>query len=180
MTLDIADVVQCMKFSTFAILCNGLAMAFLKVGIGSSLLRLDLSRVFNFCVIACIAISLIVNLTVIPTTFAGCKPLEKTWNKDPTLAGTCWPRKVSLVMSYLQTSECIYSRLPICAVADNVKLAILSQTLLSRLGPSYTFPKLGFPDTINGRYEAFLLSVWREAFHPLFTNCGGGLELTSA
>ncbi|EER37454.1 conserved hypothetical protein [Histoplasma capsulatum var. duboisii H88] len=104
LTLDIADVVQCMKFSTFAILCNGLAMAFLKVGIGSSLLRLDLSRVFNFCVIACIAISLIVNLTVIPTTFAGCKPLEKTWNKDPTLAGTCWPRKVSLVMSYLQTN----------------------------------------------------------------------------
>ncbi|EEQ90737.1 uncharacterized protein BDCG_05857 [Blastomyces dermatitidis ER-3] len=104
LTLDIADVVQCMKYSTFAIFCNGVAMALLKVGIGSSLLRLNLSKFFNFGIIACIVISLIVNLTVFPTTFAGCKPIEKAWNKDPTLPGTCWPRKVSLVMSYLQTT----------------------------------------------------------------------------
>ncbi|KLJ11507.1 hypothetical protein EMPG_13312 [Blastomyces silverae] len=104
LTLDIADVVQCMKYSTFAIFCNGVAMACLKVAIGSSLLRLNLSKAFNLGIIACIVVSLIVNLTVFPTTFAGCKPIEKTWNKDPTLAGTCWPRKVSLVMSYLQTT----------------------------------------------------------------------------
>ncbi|PGH06725.1 hypothetical protein GX51_02166 [Blastomyces parvus] len=104
LTLDIADVVQCMKYSTFAIFCNGIAMAMLKLGIGSSLLRLNLSKVFNIGIIVCIVISLIVNLTVFPTTFGGCKPIEKAWNKDPNLPGSCWPRKVSLVMSYLQTT----------------------------------------------------------------------------
>ncbi|OAX78858.1 hypothetical protein ACJ72_06828 [Emergomyces africanus] len=103
-TLDIADVVQTMKYSTFAIFCNGLAMGFLKIGIGSSLLRLNLSKMFNMAVIACIVISLIVNFTVFPTTFAGCTPLKKSWNKDPRIEGSCWPRKVSLVMSYLQTT----------------------------------------------------------------------------
>ncbi|OJD14193.1 hypothetical protein AJ78_05433 [Emergomyces pasteurianus Ep9510] len=103
-TLKIADVAQTMKYSTFAIFCNGLAMGFLKIGIGSSLLRLNLSKMFNIAVIACIVVSIIVNFTVFPTTFAGCKPLEKTWNKDPRLGGSCWPRKVSLVMSYLQTT----------------------------------------------------------------------------
>ncbi|EEH34945.1 hypothetical protein PAAG_05992 [Paracoccidioides lutzii Pb01] len=103
LTLDIADVVQAMKCSTFAILCNGIAMALLKVGLGTSLLRLDLSKFFNIVIAACIVLSLLVNLTVLPTTFGGCRPMKKIWNKDPKIPGTCWPAKVNLVMSYIQT-----------------------------------------------------------------------------
>ncbi|PGH33029.1 hypothetical protein GX50_04175 [[Emmonsia] crescens] len=128
LTLDIADVVQAMKFSTFAILCNGLAMAFLKVGIGFSLLRLNLSKIFNLAVIACIVISLIVNLTVIPTTFAGCTPINKTWNKDPRIPGSCWPRKVSLAMSYLQTTGNIVTDLAFSVVP----LVYLAKVRVSR------------------------------------------------
>lgn len=102
-TLDSLDVVEAMKYSNFAVFCNGLAMAFLKVGIGASLLRINLSRVFSVVIILSIIVSLVVNLTVFGGSFAACQPIEKIWNKDPTLDGTCWPRKVSLAFSYLQT-----------------------------------------------------------------------------
>ncbi|PGH00983.1 hypothetical protein AJ79_08047 [Helicocarpus griseus UAMH5409] len=103
LTVDKADVVQSMKYTNFGVFCNGLGMAFLKVGIGCSLLRIDLSRVFNIIVIMCMVLSLLVNLTVFGGTFGACTPIEKIWNKDPELPGNCWPKEASLVMSYVQT-----------------------------------------------------------------------------
>src|SRR4051812_31764744 len=91
LTLDKADIPQAMKFSTFAVFCNGIAMCLLKVAIGLSLLRINLSRMFTIVIIGSIIISMGVNLTVFASSFGACKPMEKIWNKDPNLPGTCWP-----------------------------------------------------------------------------------------
>lgn len=92
-----------MKYSNFSILCNGIAMAALKVGIGISLLRVRLSPKFNAIVWFAIVLSVLVNFPVFPSTLATCKPMRKIWNKDPTIEGSCWPLEASLAFSYTQT-----------------------------------------------------------------------------
>lgn len=102
-SLEPPDIAEAMKCSNFAVFCNGIAMATLKVGIGMSLLRINLNQAFKIVIIASIVLSLIVNLTVFGGSFAACRPIEKIWDKDPRIEGTCWPNGVSLAFSYIQT-----------------------------------------------------------------------------
>jgi hypothetical protein len=90
-----------MMYSNFAIFCNGIAMCAMKLGIGISMLRLQLSKRFNIAVYVAIAISLVVNLTVFFGCFAICRPIERIWNLG--VEGHCWPKWWSLVFSYTQT-----------------------------------------------------------------------------
>ncbi|KIX05366.1 uncharacterized protein Z518_06238 [Rhinocladiella mackenziei CBS 650.93] len=92
------DIVAVLKYSQFAIFCNGIAMGTMKLGIGLSLIRLQLSKRFNILVTICIVLSVLVNGTVFLGTFALCR---KIWNR--AVPGTCWPRKASLAFSYTQT-----------------------------------------------------------------------------
>lgn len=112
-SLDSPDIIAAMKFSNFAVFCNGFAMALLKVGIGMSLLRIQLNRAFSVIVILAIIASLLVNLTVLGGSFAACKPMEKIWNKDPSIEGTCWPSAATLALSYTQTGK-YHAIYPLC------------------------------------------------------------------
>lgn len=93
-------------------------MALLKVGIGTSLLRIKLNRVFSVIIIMTIILSLIVNLTVFGGTFGACQPIEKIWNKDPKIPGKCWDPKFPLAFSYIQTGSHQSTRNPSDAVAN--------------------------------------------------------------
>jgi hypothetical protein len=75
-------------------------MCLVKVAIGISLLRIKLSKRFTWVIYACIVVSVLVNLTVL-AQFSSCTPTEKIWN--PSIEGTCWPRSVSVICSYVQT-----------------------------------------------------------------------------
>ncbi|EXJ76306.1 uncharacterized protein A1O5_00814 [Cladophialophora psammophila CBS 110553] len=99
--VKLADLVPLLKYTQFAIFLNGIGMCFMKVGIGLSLLRLSLSKTFNYAVMGCIVLSLLVNLIVFPGVFAQCQPMNKLWN--PSIEGTCWPKRASLAFSYTQT-----------------------------------------------------------------------------
>jgi hypothetical protein len=102
-TVDLPDIIKVLKYTTFAIFVNGLSMGFLKIGIGIGLLRLRLSKVFNYAVIIAVLISSLVNFIVFPGTFGQCRPLAKQWN--PSLPGNCWSKKTSLAFSYTQTCK---------------------------------------------------------------------------
>jgi hypothetical protein len=157
-SLDFSDILAAMKYSNFAVFCNGVAMALLKVGIGMSLLRIKLSRVFNIIIILAIVVSLLVNLTVFGGSFAACTPMEKNWNKDPTLEGTCWPRLASLVLSYTQTGRYPHRRHG-WVVADNHQRVTSPRTCYFRLALWYICPRSRFPITINGRCEGYFSSA---------------------
>lgn len=102
---DMNDVVSALKYSNFTVLCNGIAMAALKVAIGLSLLRVHLSQKFNAMIWIAMVLSLLVNFPVFPSTLAFCRPMRKIWNKEPTMDGSCWPVDVSLAFSYTQTGN---------------------------------------------------------------------------
>jgi hypothetical protein len=94
-----------MKYSNFSILCNGVAMASLKISLGLSLLRVRLSKKFNIMIWVAMVLSILVNFPVFPSTLAMCNPMKKIWNKDPTIEGSCWPTQASLAFSYTQTGQ---------------------------------------------------------------------------
>lgn len=135
--LDLANVPYVMKFSNFAIFCNGIAMCAMKVGIGISMLRLQLSKRFNIAVYVAIVLSVIVNLTVLFGCFATCRPIERIWNLG--VEGKCWPKWSSLLFSYTQTgmgNHCTHS-LTLTNVAGNIVT-----DLLFTLGPLYYLRKV--------------------------------------
>lgn len=76
-------------------------MCTLKVSIGVSLLRLQLSKRFNIVIWISIVISLLVNLTVFPGTFAACRPIARVWDRN--IPGHCWPSITNTAFSYTQT-----------------------------------------------------------------------------
>ncbi|KIW58019.1 hypothetical protein PV05_02571 [Exophiala xenobiotica] len=96
-----SNFVPMLKYTQFAIFTNGISMCFMKVGIGLSLLRLNLSKPLNWAVVGCIILSLLVNLIVFPGIFGQCQPMNKLW--DPSVEGTCWPERASLAFAYTQT-----------------------------------------------------------------------------
>ncbi len=96
-----SNFVPMLKYTQFAIFTNGISMCFMKVGIGLSLLRLNLSKPLNWAVVGCIILSLLVNLIVFPGVFGQCQPMNKLW--DPSVEGTCWPERASLAFAYTQT-----------------------------------------------------------------------------
>lgn len=102
---EMNDVVNALKYSNFVVLCNGIAMAALKVAIGMSLLRVHLSPKFNVMIWLAMVLSLLVNSPVFPSTLAFCRPMRKIWNKDPAIEGSCWPSDVSLAFSFTQTGK---------------------------------------------------------------------------
>jgi hypothetical protein len=97
------DLVPLLKFIQVSIFTNGIEMCLLKVGIGISLLRLRLSKTFDYAVYGCIVLSLLVNLIVIPGFFGQCRPMARLWDK--TIPGTCWTPTYSLASSYVQTGN---------------------------------------------------------------------------
>jgi hypothetical protein len=122
------DLVPLLKFIQVSIFTNGIEMCLLKVGIGISLLRLRLSKTFNYAVYGCIVLSLLVNLIVFPGFFGQCRPMARLWDK--TIPGTCWTPTYSLASSYVQTGN-LRPQIPCfhCSPADQwQQLAISSRT----------------------------------------------------
>jgi hypothetical protein len=103
--LQPAQMTSAMKFSNFAILVNGFAMAFLKISIGLSLLRLQLGNGMKWIVWGSMFLSIVVNMLVIVTSLFGCRPLAAVWDRSLMPVATCLPRSVSVANSYTQTSK---------------------------------------------------------------------------
>ena len=53
-----------------------------------------------------IASQFIVNSVTFILILVQCKPIEKLWNKDPHIEGTCWSLKVQEYTGYFQGCEC--------------------------------------------------------------------------
>jgi hypothetical protein len=147
--VKLSNLVPMLKFTQFAIFVNGLGMCFMKVGIGLSLLRLSLSKRFNWAVLACIVLSMCVNLIVFPGVFAQCRPVNKLWNT--ALKGTCWPKDASLAFSYTQTgtSTWIFAYFS----ADTSQLEMSSPTLPSPSGRCSILLKSRYRVTTSGHFE---------------------------
>lgn len=103
--LEPTQMTSALKFSNFAVLVNGFAMAFLKISIGLSLLRLQLGKGMNWIVWGSIFLSVVVNLLVVVTTLFGCRPLAATWDRSLMPIATCLPRTVNVAHSYVQTGK---------------------------------------------------------------------------
>jgi hypothetical protein len=133
--LNLDNLPDLLKFVQISIFLNGVEMCALKVGIGLSLLRLRLSKVFNWAVIGCIIVSLLVNLIVFPGFFAQCRPMARLWDKS--IPGTCWDENASLAFSYTQTGT-LY-RL-ICLLGPLLTLHVVGNILTDfafTFGPLY-------------------------------------------
>jgi len=98
-----SDMTQALKHSNFAVLVNGFAMAFLKISIGQSLLRLQLGKGMVWIVWGSIFLSVVVNGLVVVTTLFGCRPLAAAWDRSLMPVATCLPRTVTVAHSYTQT-----------------------------------------------------------------------------
>jgi hypothetical protein len=98
-----SDMTQALKYSNFAVLVNGFAMAFLKISIGQSLLRLQLGKGMVWIVWGSIFLSVVVNGLVVVTTLFGCRPLAAAWDRSLMPVATCLPRTVTVAHSYTQT-----------------------------------------------------------------------------
>jgi hypothetical protein len=103
--LQPSQMANAMKFSNFAVLVNGFAMAFLKISIGLSLLRLQLGKGMVWIVWGAMILSVCVNLLVVVTTLFGCRPLAATWDRSLMPIASCLPRTVNVSHSYIQTSK---------------------------------------------------------------------------
>lgn len=100
-----AQTAQALKFSNFAVLINGFAMAFLKLSIGASLLRLQLGKGMVWIVWASIVISVAANGLVIVGTLFGCTPLAAVWDRRLMSVAKCLPPTATMVNSYIQTGQ---------------------------------------------------------------------------
>lgn len=101
--LQPSQMTQALKYSNFAVLVNGFAMAFLKISIGLSLLRLQLGKGMVWIVWGSIFLSVVVNGLVVVTTLFGCRPLAAAWDRSLMPVATCLPRTVTVAHSYTQT-----------------------------------------------------------------------------
>lgn len=115
--LEPSQMTQALKYSNFAVLVNGFAMAFLKISIGLSLLRLQLGKGMVWIVWGSIFLSVVVNGLVVVTTLFGCRPLAAAWDRSLMPAATCLPRTVTVAHSYTQTGLLRVTRL-VSTVAD--------------------------------------------------------------
>ncbi|RMZ86506.1 hypothetical protein DV736_g6268, partial [Chaetothyriales sp. CBS 134916] len=139
--VELADFFMVIKYTTFAIFCNGIAMGTLKTGIGLSLLRLRLSKYFNWAVIASIVLSLLINLIVFPGTFGICTPLRKMGNIVTDLLFTLGPLyyvstvKVSMYNKWALRGVFLIGLLAtVCAIA---KATQLPQITKKNTDPTY-------------------------------------------
>jgi hypothetical protein len=103
--LDHAQMTTALKYSNFAVLVNGFAMAFLKISVGMSLLRLQLGKGIIWIVWGSIILSVFVNALTLVTSLFGCTPLAAVWDKSLMPTSTCLPRTVYVANSYIQASE---------------------------------------------------------------------------
>jgi len=103
--LEPKQMTTALKFSNFAILVNGFAMAFLKISIGLSLLRLQLGKGMAWIVRGSIVLSVVVNALVVVTSLFGCQPLAAVWDRSLMPTATCLSRTVSVANSYTQTGK---------------------------------------------------------------------------
>ena len=149
---SIGDIVAILKYQNFAIFCNGIAMASLKVGIGVALLRIRLGKSFNIAIWCAIALSCIVNLTVFGGCFAKCQPIQKIWNRS--VSGTCWPAWGDLISSYGQTGKQQNPRSQPRPNADHKQVATLLLTCSSLLVHFTSSPESRCLNTTDGHYEA--------------------------
>ena len=94
---------EALKFSNFGILANGVAMGTMKMSIGFSMLRIQLSRIFTALIWFTMAVSVVVNFNVLVGCFKSCTPIEKIWN--PSLPGTCWPTRINVGLAYAQAGK---------------------------------------------------------------------------
>ena len=101
--LEPSQMTSALKYSNFAVLVNGFAMAFLKISIGLSLLRLQLGKGMVWIVWGSIFLSVTVNGLVVVTTLFGCRPLAAVWDRRLLPVATCLPRSVNVSHSYVQT-----------------------------------------------------------------------------
>jgi hypothetical protein len=101
--LEPSRMTQALKYSNFAVLVNGFAMAFLKISIGMSLLRLQLGKGMVWIVWGSVFLSVVVNGLVVVTTLFGCRPLAAAWDRSLAPVATCLPRTVTVAHSYTQT-----------------------------------------------------------------------------
>ena len=105
--IEPSHMTRSLKYSNFAVLINGFSMAFLKVSIGLSILRLQLGKSMYWIVVGSIVLSVVCNALVVVSTLFGCRPLEAVWNRQLLLAGeaSCLPRIVNMSNSYVQTGK---------------------------------------------------------------------------
>ena len=103
--LEPSQMTNALKFSNFAVLVNGFAMAFLKISIGLSLLRLQLGKGMVWIVWGSIFLSVFVNALVVVMTLFGCRPLAAVWDRSLMPVATCLPRTVNVANSYVQTGK---------------------------------------------------------------------------
>jgi hypothetical protein len=103
--LDHAQMTTALKYSNFAVLVNGFAMAFLKISVGMSLLRLQLGKGMIWIVWISIFLSVAVNALVLVTSLFGCRPIAAIWDKSLMPTSTCLPRTVYVANGYVQASK---------------------------------------------------------------------------
>jgi hypothetical protein len=103
--LDHAQMTTALKYSNFAVLVNGFAMAFLKISVGMSLLRLQLGKGMVWIVWGSIFLSVAVNALVLVTSLFGCRPIAAIWDKSLMPTSTCLPRTVYVANGYIQASK---------------------------------------------------------------------------
>jgi hypothetical protein len=139
--LQPAQMTNAMKFSNFAVLVNGFAMAFLKISIGLSLLRLQLGRGMVWIVWGTMVLSVCVNLLVVVTTLFGCRPLAATWDRSLMPIASCLPRTVNVAHSYIQTSKSAATH-PVNLRADFRPAGNIVTDLFYSLSPLYYLSKV--------------------------------------
>ena len=74
-----------------------------KLSIGATLFRVGLGRTFASIVIVALAINFAGNLLAVVSETANCTPTAKNWN--PSLPGSCWPRKENEISGYTSTGS---------------------------------------------------------------------------
>lgn len=106
-TLSDYQIVHAFKYQNFAGLMNGFCMAFLKISIGLSLLRLQLGKGMSRIIWGSIVLSVVCNASVMVGTLFKCRPIEAIWNSALLPTASCVSPTVMLVVLYTQTGELV-------------------------------------------------------------------------
>lgn len=139
--LEPSRMTSALKFSNFAVLVNGFAMASLKISIGLSLLRLQLGKGMVWIVWGSVVLSVVVNLLVLVTTLFGCRPLAAVWDRSLMPIATCLPRNVNVMHSYIQTGKLITASI-VSIETDCVAVGNIVTDLFYSLSPLYYLSKV--------------------------------------
>ncbi|GAB7332821.1 hypothetical protein MBLNU13_g04544t3 [Cladosporium sp. NU13] len=175
--LEPSQMTKALKYSNFAVLINGFAMAFLKISIGLSLLRLQLGKGMVWIVWGSIFLSVVVNGLVVVTTLFGCRPLAAAWDRSLMPVATCLPRTVTVAHSYTQTvgniiTDLFYSLSPLYYLS-NVKVSVYNKWALRgvfmigllatvcAIAKCTELPRLG--STTNPTYDGAGITIWVRA-----------------